>query len=880
MKASVQDKVYASKGYPYAIRVFNGQSLYAATLQGATKRAFEVKGTVDRVDGDLLVQVYPVPKDRPAFDEVALLAVRLQDASDAYYNAQPVMSDAAYDALEARLRALQPGHPLLAQVGAKPREQGNSNFFVVIFSAATLGKETHSVKIECDVADGLPCFDIAGLNKSNCRDTKVRVRSAIRASGLAFPESSQVTVNLTPPDKRDASASLDLPIALALLGHNTGKDIVFGELDLTGALRGVKEAPAIATLAKKLGAGVVCPADNQTECEAVLGSAHVRAYATLRDVVQGTHLNESEKTQTKPKQAQAAPGSGWAKIRHTVPMGSLNKVQTQPELAAWYKTLPKGSELVVTDKLDGLSVSLHYKHGRLAQAATRGDGDIGEDITSNVRLMQGVPSEISDFSGFLRGEIIIKRSDFAKYFPGEANPRNSASGTAKRQSDTAKCKHLSVLVYQVLPAEGHLATKMDEFEWAENAGLDTPSVYLCETLAQAEGLYKLYVAEERGKLDYDIDGLVVEANDSAVAADLGSGRSRPDGAVAFKFPHATGETALRAVEWQVGASGRITPVAVFDAVSVAGASIERASLATEGRVDELGLRVGSKILLARRNDVIPRIEEVLQAGTGKLITAPDHCPSCGYLLEREGEYLLCPNSGVCPAQMQGSVQRWLDKIGVLEWGDAVLEALFGSGHIRDIAGLYALQDWQLSELEMKRRRVGPSNARTMLAKLHARMDLPLHVFVGALGIPLMGRSMCKSLASAGFDTLEAMQEATMPELVQIPGMGQAKAEAFVQGLAAREDLIGRILKAGVRIEGAATGVMKGKSVCMTGFRDKSMEDSIERQGGTVKSSVSKGLDYLVQKDVSSQSGKSAKAKEYGTQIVSVGQMWEMLGGQP
>jgi DNA ligase (NAD+) len=230
--------------------------------------------------------------------------------------------------------------------------------------------------------------------------------------------------------------------------------------------------------------------------------------------------------------------------------------------------------------------------------------------------------------------------------------------------------------------------------------------------------------------------------------------------------------------------------------------------------------------------------------------------------------------------MQGSVQRWLDKIGVLEWGDAVLEALFESGHIRDIADLYKLQDWQLSELEMRGRRVGPSNARTMLNTLHARMDLPLHVFVGALGIPLMGRSMCKSVMSAGYDTLEAMQDATVPELVQIPGMGQAKAEAFVNGLAARSELIDRLLKAGVRIEGAATGAMKGKSVCMTGFRDKAMEDSIERQGGTVKSGVSKGLDYLVQKDISSQSGKSVKAQEYGTQIISVEQMWAMLGGQP
>jgi len=538
--------------------------------------------------------------------------------------------------------------------------------------------------------------------------------------------------------------------------------------------------------------------------------------------------------------------------------------------------------LIVSDKLDGLSVSCKFVDGKLVQAATRGDGETGEDITRNVKRMKGVPTDLlvspsrqKLFSGHLRGEIIIKRDDFSKYFPGEENPRNSAAGKAK-SLDGKGCEHLNVLFYQVLPDEGPLPTKWAEFEWLESQiGVETPSVYACASPLEVESVYRLYIDKERAALPYDIDGLVVEVDDNMLALEIGGG-SKPDYARAYKFPHPTGEATLQSVVWQVGSSGIVAPVALFSPVVIAGATNGRASLATEGRILELDLHLGDRILVARRGEVIPRVEDVLGRGTGPKVEAPETCPSCGYVLERDGAYLKCPNLGVCPAQGKGAIEHWLDEVGVKEWGSAV-EALYDQGFIKDAADLYKVQDWRLADMHLGGRRIGPANAQTMVRNLRAKMSLPLHVFVGSLGIPMMGKTMCKSLVDAGFDTLESMAGAREEDLVEIHGVGESKARAFVRGLHARRDLVAKLGLAGVHIQGASAGPLRGKSVCMTGFRDAEMASEIERQGGVVKSGVSKGLSYLVQKEPQSHSEKSEKAGKYGTPVVGIDEMWRLLG---
>ena len=260
-------------------------------------------------------------------------------------------------------------------------------------------------------------------------------------------------------------------------------------------------------------------------------------------------------------------------------------------------------------------MSLKYLNGKMIQALTRGDGDIGEDITRNVLLMQGVVRQLPlQGTVYVRGEIIIRKSDFTQHFKGESNPRNSAVGTAKRQSDFDKCKHLTVVAYQFLQdgvAAGH---KDVEIDLLENYGFVTPPKYLCQTLTSIQAVYADYVAGKRDALDWEIDGLVLDVNDRDTREALGDHNQRPKGSMAFKFPHEEKLTRMIRIDWQVGKSGRITPVAIFEEVVLGGRKINRASLAGVSQVNALKLSQNCQIMVSLRNDVIPRVEANVTEG--------------------------------------------------------------------------------------------------------------------------------------------------------------------------------------------------------------------------------------------------------------------------
>ena len=319
----------------------------------------------------------------------------------------------------------------------------------------------------------------------------------------------------------------------------------------------------------------------------------------------------------------AAPSGGWVKVKHSIPMGSLNKAQTLPELNAWASGCGLTSGLLVTEKLDGISLGLRYEQRKLVQGLTRGDGETGEDVTRNILLMKGavkmLPATLPDGTPtpdlvFVRGEVVCLKSDFAAHFPGESNPRNTASGTSKRQSDPAKCRFLTIKAYQFLPDGRAPGSKQAEMTALTDLGFQTPNWQVCSTLADVEKLYQGYIDSTRDGLDYDIDGLVVEADDTATRDGLGEKNHRPAGAIAFKFLAEEKPTILRDIVWQVGKSGRVTPVAHFDPVQLTGAVVRKASLAGVRQVQHLRLYAGCTILVARRNDVIPRVEANVSEG--------------------------------------------------------------------------------------------------------------------------------------------------------------------------------------------------------------------------------------------------------------------------
>lgn len=257
---------------------------------------------------------------------------------------------------------------------------------------------------------------------------------------------------------------------------------------------------------------------------------------------------------------------------------------------------------------------------------------------------------------------------------------------------------------------------------------------------------------------------------------------------------------------------------------------------------------------------------------------PICCPICKAALENDGEYLICPNTDGCEAQRAGAIKRWVDKIGVLHVGDSLIELLVEEGKIKDIADLYMLDGAAVAAMSMSNRMVGGTGIKAV-KNLRAKMVLPLHMIIGSIGIPNIGRTMAKTISDAGFNSIDKMLKASESQIAAIPGVGAIKANNFVVGIKAKEKLLAKLNNVGVRVQKVGGGLV-GKSFCMTGFRDKGMEEAIESQGGTIKSSVGKGLTYLIAFDTTSGSSKLEKAKQLGTKVISVDQARKLIAWKP
>jgi len=566
----------------------------------------------------------------------------------------------------------------------------------------------------------------------------------------------------------------------------------------------------------------------------------------------------------------APPVSEWIKVPHTIPMGSLSKVNTLDEFTAWLlgTGASKYAPVLLTEKLDGISLSVRYEKGAFSQALTRGDGETGEDISVNVAKMQGVRGKLHKrVSCTLRGEVVLLKSDHVKHFPDYANPRNAASGIAKRH-DGRGSEHLTVMFYQV--ADGpEFDTEGEQYTWLKEAGLLIPNWYVTAMtpgIRTPHDLWLEYQQYRRDALDYEIDGLVIRINDLATQLALGDVDNRPKGAVAFKFAPMTRETVLQRIDWQVGGSGRITPVGVFNPVKLLGAEITNASLYNAAYIKSLSLDVGATILIARAQDVIPRVAAV-RKGTGTVAAAPLQCSACKTPTEMEGEYLVCPNTAGCPAQTVGRIKRYVEEMGIKEWGDTLLERLVGAGLVKDVSDLYRLTEEQLAEID----RMGVKSAQKVVKTLWDRHKVPLETLLGSLSIPLCQTSTVKKASKAGFDTLDKLKAASTDELSTVEGLGQVKAGKLWVWLKDHSEIVDKLLLLGVVIEDKIYGSLTGKSVCFTGSLSKprtELGELVKQAGGEVKKSVTKKLDYLVLADPNATTAKAKAARKNGTACIS------------
>ena len=608
------------------------------------------------------------------------------------------------------------------------------------------------------------------------------------------------------------------------------------------------------------------------------------AYDALEDELRA--LAPAHAVLARVGSAQAA--EGWEKARHQIPMGSLNKVTDEKGLREWLarceQLLAKeehdaaagpptiADDLFVAEKLDGISLELIYRDGKLVDGITRGDGEVGERITANVVRMRGVPLTIPEKHALsVRGEIILRLSDKRQHFVDYSSPRNAAAGTARRLDGQGN-QHLTVICYDVAD-ELDLGTEQEKFELLRALGFATPNVFR-GGVAEVLEVYQDYSRSRRAALDYEIDGLVVRVNQLRVQALLGDVNRRPRGAIALKFASPRKVSTVREIRWDTGPSGRVTPIAVVDPVVLASASVQRASLHNVAKVQRLGIGVGDEVLVSRRNDVIPYIEEVVTKGPNRE-QVPAQCGVCQAPLALEGEYLMCRNQ-LCPALVEGRIHNWIDAIGALEWGDKLIATLVKKGLVKEPLDLYRLKVEDIAALD----RHGEKSADNALKQLHGRLPLRLSVFLAALGIEGFSTQTARLIVGAGYGDIDAVMAAGEEELAAIAGLGEIKARKIINGLLTRAEEIARLRAAGLEpVSESQAGPLSGSTFCITGSHSqprKVLAQRIEAAGGRVVSGVNKELSYLLIGDPNSTSSKAQKARRYGTKLIDEAQLEAMI----
>jgi DNA ligase (NAD+) len=577
---------------------------------------------------------------------------------------------------------------------------------------------------------------------------------------------------------------------------------------------------------------------------------------------------------------------GFPKANHIMPMGSQDKAANPEEFRAWAQK-QKVSEFLVQYKLDGASLELQYKKGKLFQAITRGDGIIGDEITANARRMAGIPEKLDiPFSGGVRGEVIMTREIWKKKYADKANCRNAANGIMRRK-DGDGCEDLVLITYDAMSDENDnfFSGESQKIEWLGKRGFQTTVTTVCHSAKEVIA-YREKITRMRDKIPIDIDGLVVK-DPVSDAADLR--RSRPEKQIAFKFELETAFSILRQVEWsESGAT--YTPIGIVDPVHLAGTTVQRANLNNPGMIRSLGLKIGSAVSVVKRGEIIPKIEGI--APTGALpeaamsakkqdIEFPVRCAVCGADLIDAITRLYCPNTA-CPKRLLHRLEKWVSVLDIRELGEKLLRQLFDKERVRRIADLYSLNAEELAAYE----RMGELSAAKVIRHIQTKRELPLAAFVAGFDLEGVAETTMEKVAAAGFDTLEKLRRAGVGDLAAVYGLGHITATVIVDGLKETAAEMDAVLAAGVigiaPPPSEEAQPLRGLSFCFTGelssMKRGQAEEKIKALGASAKTSVVKELSYLVTNDPGSGSGKNKKARELGVKIIDEKQFLALLAG--
>ena len=581
-----------------------------------------------------------------------------------------------------------------------------------------------------------------------------------------------------------------------------------------------------------------------------------------------------------------ADSGNFNKVNHIMPMGSQEKAANPEQFYSWAKKHIYDSYLVEY-KLDGASLELQYKNGILQCAVTRGDGVIGDDITTNAKKMNGVMLSITkhgvpvDFTGGIRGEVIMTHDVHKNYFADKANCRNAANGLMKRK-DGSGSEYLKLIVYDALATEGvsPFSNEQEKIQWLKDCGFNTVEVKICNS-PEAVVEYRSSVMEIRKNLDFDIDGLVIKEN---VINEEDAKRARPDRQIAFKFSLEEAISVLREVEWSIN-GGTYTPVAIFDEVELNGTTVQRASLANPDTMKNLGIKIGSKVVVVKRGEMIPKIESVLHDETCKEseIVIPSNCETCGSSLVNEGTRLYCPNKS-CSKRVLHQLLKWVQVVDIRDLGETLVNSLFEKKVVQSISDIYKLNVETLTPFFLNEESIAAEKkslgAEKVIKSIENHKNISLEAFVAGFDIEGIGETTVEKLVSAGFNSLEKLLNASVDEIASVYGFAEIMAKTFVNGLKENAEEMKILSSTYVNIIKKESGALSGKSFCFTGelvtMKRADAENLVKNAGGSCKSSVTKDLSYLVTNDTTSGSSKNVKAAKLDIPIISENEFLQMI----
>ena len=562
------------------------------------------------------------------------------------------------------------------------------------------------------------------------------------------------------------------------------------------------------------------------------------------------------------------------KVKHQSVMGSLLKCTTIPELIHWQTGKADGeNDLMLMPKVDGLAIELVYEQGYLKQATTRGDGYTGVDVTHIFKVIKKVPNKLEEqFTGRIRGEAFIPKSFFEKHLrsQGLANPRNAAAGCVNnKDSQVAVDRGLSFICYDILPNDISLEYEVEKTDIAEKIGINYVPIDLVtiEDLTQEFFDHKALV---RQNYEYGIDGMVIKVNNISQHDMLGWTGKCPNYGIAWKFPPVQTETMVLRIVSDMGRTGRLTPVAEIEPTLLDGSTISRISLHNYEEVERLNISPGAKILIEKAGDIIPQVVEVLEPSLDEF-KIPTECPVCNSEVEKEGAYLVCQNFD-CPSKVEGKILHYIKRLDLKGIGTGLVSKMVSFGLVKEIKDLYFITEEKLLKLDG----LGKRSAKMAYNTIMGKTEVPLNIFLSSFGIKDLGRTTSKILANE-FKTLEnVLASATVEKLKSLEGIGSKTAESIQKGLLHPEVLeLADIIEV-IDVK-TIDGKLTGKSFCITGKLSKGRKEiaaDIESAGGTIKSSVSKGLDYLVVGE--NVGSKYQKAEKFGIEIISEEELNEMI----